>query len=254
MINEPIPTKNEEITAEETILETTSKIKTNNIYIWVGVGVAITTLILGYIFLFTDIKLSNLIPFGKDTIALVNGVPIKQAEFQNSVKNVTDAYTQQGVDVNDPATREVIESEAVKRLINTELLLQAAAGAGHTADDAQVDEQVSALIAEFGGEEALQTRLSELNITKEMLRNDVREQIIVGDYLEKETEVGSITVTDEEINTFFENLKAQYGKQLPPLEDIKVQIEDDIKVQKQQGVLSEILANLRANAEVEVRL
>jgi len=87
-----------------------------------------------------------------------------------------------------------------------------------------------------------------------MLRNDVREQIIVGDYLEKETAVGSITVTEEEIASFYENLKTQYGEQLPPLEDIRTQMEADIKIQKQQGVLSEILADLRANAEVEVRI
>ncbi len=228
--------------------------KTSNLHLWIGVGVALATLVLGYVFLFTDINPSALIPFNKNTVALVNDVPIKQIEFQNSVKNVTDAYTQQGVDVTDPATIEMIEGEAVKRLINTELLLQAAAEAGYTAPDSRVDEQVNALTTEFGGEEALQTRLNELNIDKDMLRNDVREQIIVGDYLEKETAVGSITVTEEEIASFYENLKTQYGEQLPPLEDIRTQMEADIKIQKQQGVLSEILADLRANAEVEVRI
>ncbi len=255
MMNEPTTTENNNPTVvEETAPETPTKTKNSSLSMWVGVGVAIAALVLGYIFLFTDIQLSTIVPFGKDTVALVNGVPIKQTEFQNSVKNVTDAYIQQGVDVTDPATQEVINSEAVKRLINTELLLQAANKAGYTADDARVDEQVNALTTQFGGEEALQTRVDELNITKEMLRNDVREQIIVGDYLEKETAVGSITVSEEEVAAFYENLKTQYGDQLPPMEDIKAQMEADIKVQKQQGVLSEILADLRADAEVEVKI
>lgn len=254
MINEPTTMEHPETTHEEAFSKPTPTIKSSNVHMWIGVGVAIAAIILGYVFLFTDIKLSALIPFGKDTVALVNGVAIKQVEFQNSVKNVTDAYIQQGVDVTDPATQEIIESEAVKRLINTELLLQSANAAGYTADETRVDEQVAALTNDFGGEEALQTRLDELHITKDMLRNDVREQIIVSDYLEKETAVGSITVNDEEIATFYENLKTQYGDKLPPLEDIKAQIEADIKVQKQQGVLGEILADLRANAEVEVRL
>jgi len=254
MINEPTSTETNDTAVEAVISDKTAKNKNANLHMWIGIGVALMAMILGYLFLFTDIKLTSLIPFGKDTVALVNGVPIKQVEFQNSVKNVTDAYSQQGVDVTDPATQEMIASEAVKRLINTELLLQAANNAGYTADDTKVDEQVASLISEFGGEEALQIRLSELNITKDMLRNDVREQIIVSDYLEQETAIGTITVTEEEINTFYENLKTQYGEQLPPKEEIRSQMETDIKIQKQQGVLSEILADLRAQAEVEVRI
>lgn len=254
MMNEPTSTQTNDTAVETVTSEQTVKNMNSNLHMWIGIGVALIAIIIGYIFLFTDIKLSSIMPFGKDTVALVNGVPIKQVEFQNSVKNVTDAYSQQGVDVTDPATQEVIASEAVKRLINTELLLQAAGSAGYTADDVKVDEQVASLISEFGGEEALQTRLYELNITRDMLRNDVREQIIVGDYLDKETAIGSITVTEEEITAFYENLKTQYGEQLPPKEEIRAQMETDIKIQKQQGVLSEILADLRANAEVEVRI
>ena len=221
---------------------------------WVGIVITVIILVLGYVFLFTDTKLANIMPFNKGTVALVNGVAINQIEFQNSVKNVTEAYVQQGLDIEDPATKDVINSEAVKRLINTELLLQAASKAGYTADDARVEEQVEVLTKEFGGKEALMSRLAELQIDERMLHNDVREQIIVSNYLEKETAVGSITVNDEEVAIFYENLKTQYGEQLPPLEDIRTQVEADIRVQKQQGVLSEILADLRAAAEVEVRI
>ena len=260
MTNEPTNSESTpepivEDTATGTIDATKAKLpKTSNLNMWIGIVVAVMALILGYVFLFTDSKLSDMMPFGRDTVALVNGEAIKQIEFQNSIKNVTDAYVQQGIDVTDPATIEVIESEAVKRLINTELLLQAANKAGYTADDERVAGQLTILKEEFGGDEALEARLAELNLTEEMLYNDVREQIIVGDYLEKETAVGTVAVSEEEISTFYENLKGQYGEQLPPLEDIKTQIEADVRIQKQQAVLSEVLADLRAVADVEVRL
>lgn len=220
----------------------------------IGGVIAITLFALGYLALFTDIDFAAYIPFIEQPVATVNGVAISQAEFENSVTSVEAQMIAQGLDPNDERSADVITGQALGQLINAQLLIQAATEAGYEADEAAVQAQMEAMEANFGGEAALQEQLEELNLTEDMFRQDVVEQLTVNAYLEGETNLTAIEVTDEEIDTFYANIKEQYGDQVPPVEDIREQIIADIQIQKQQGVISGILADLRAAADIEINI
>jgi len=230
---------------------TTSGMSGRNMLI--GVVLALAVLVLGYLFLFSDLTPGSLNPMERDVVALVNGEPITENELQNSIRNVTDSMTAQGMDVENTESAGVIESEALNQLINTELLLQAAQTAGYRASDEEIATEIAQLETNFGSAAELETRLTELNIDRQALERDVAEQLIVSNYLENETPVGEITVTQEELETFYASLVEQYGEQLPPQEEIQEQLEGELTAQKQREILGTILAELRAAAEVEIK-
>lgn len=239
------------VTSEPAVEEAKKPNKINTI---IGVVVALVAFGLGYLILFTNVNLLSYVPFVETSVATVNGVSISQTEFDNSFQSVVNSMTARGANVNDPGVIEVMRSEAMSQLVNTQLLLQAAKEAGYGANEEEIAEQIAQLEADFGGREALDERLAELNITQEMFKQDIEEQVAVSAYLRDETPVGGTEVTEEEIDEFYANLQQQYGEQLPPREDIETQMIADIQIQKQQSLLSAILADLRADAEIEINI
>lgn len=236
--NETVETQTPEtaVTTEDT---TTSASKKKP-FILIIVGVVL--LALGYLAFFTD--------FFATPPATVNGVSISQVELDNSITNVTDELAAQGVDISTDQAKGIIESDALNRLINTELLLQAAAAAGYSVEEGAVNDQVELLTNQFGGKEKLNEHLAELKLTEEMMREDISEQLSVEAYLTGETKIAEITASEEDVINFYNNLRDQYGDQLPPLPDIRLQVEGDVLGQKQQELLGQILADLRAEASV----
>lgn len=246
-INAPATPAPEPASTEEAPTNTSKK----NIII--GAAIAVVAVAIGYAAFFTD-TFGDLVSFNSKTVATVNGVSITRVDFENSLKNVKNSITAQGADPEDPNIQEVVEGEALKQLINTQLLLQAAAEAGYEVDEEELEKQMMQLEINYGGTEQLENAMSELGITQDMLREDVGEQMLVNQYLEHETEIAKITASDEEVEAFYENLKPEFGDELPPLDDIREPITKDILEQKQRGMLGSILANLRAQAEVEIKM
>lgn len=245
-----LPSNDTSTTAADT--HTTQHANKRNLTI--GIGVTVLALILGYAFLFTDV-LPTKNPFESNAAARVNGVTIATEEYEHSLENVTQTLQLQGIDTTDETIQEQMKSEALNRVINTQLLLQAATAGGYTADEAAINEQFSLLEEQFGGADGLAEQLTTLEIDETMLREDIAEQIIVTQYLEGETTIEEITVTDEEVQEFYNSLVAQAGdntESLPALEDVRPQIETELISQKQQQMLADILANLRAQADVEI--
>lgn len=212
-------------------------------------GAVVLTVALGiaYVLFFTNLGNGLL---GGGAPATINGTEISTIEYENSINAVTQEFTQQGFDTSSPEAQEQIQNDALNRLINTELLLQAAAADGYTVDEEKINEQLATLTAQFGGEDALNTQLEVLQLTPEMVREDIYQQLLVDAYLADQETITTITVTEDEIVSFYGDLREQYGEQLPELAEIRDRIQADITTQKQQTVLSEILADLRADATI----
>ena len=219
-----------------------------------GVIVTLLALGIGYVTLFTDIKLTSYIPFMDATVATVNGVAISETEFENSSASVRATIEAQGGDTETEGAKAAIKSQAISQLINAQLLIQAATEAGYTADPAEVDAQIAAIEENFGGKEAFAARLEELNITEKMFRQDVVEQVMVTAYIEGETDIADTAVSDEEIAAFYANIQAQYGEDIPSVEDLREQIVADLQIQKQQAELGDIIATLRDAADIEINI
>lgn len=188
----------------------------------------------------------------KDTVAVVNGTRITQTELDENVAMMTKSAEAQGVDVADATVTSEIRTQALENLISNALLTGAAKKAGKGANEAAVKTAYDSLVAEVGGEEELKTRMETVGLTTETLFKNIGDRLMVDAYIESVTDIKSLSVTDEEITAYLDSIKTE-GVTLPPLEEIKPQIEATLLAEKQQKVVTDLIEKLRAEGEVEIR-
>lgn len=184
-------------------------------------------------------------------VATVNGVEISGAEFAQNREQVIISAQQQGVDVEDPQVLEEIEAQALEVLINTQLLRQAATDAGIVISEDEIEARYQEIVESVGGEETLTSRMGELGITPDSLRNDIEGELLVQALIEAEVDTSSIEVSEEEVVAFYEQAGGQ-GAELPPLEEVRGEIEQQIRGSQEQELVGEYIESLRSAAEIEI--
>lgn len=185
-------------------------------------------------------------------VATVNGESISRAQYDETLARVTAQAEQQGLDISDPQVASEIQNQVIDSLVNNLLLVQAATAADISPTEAAIDEQMASIITQFGGEEALQTQMESLDLTEAEVRADISEQLAVEELVTGEVDLESITVTDAEVQEFYDTIAAQNPDLVPPLADVSEQIEAQLQAEKEQVLIDELLASLRAQADIEI--
>lgn len=187
------------------------------------------------------------------TMATVNGTRIFKKDFDESVKLIEQNAVQQGADISDVATQKEIRDQALEVLINNTLLISAAKDAGFVVTDEDIQKKYDELVEQLGSVETLALRMSEVGLTEEKLRANIAERILSDLYIESVTPIKDLSVSDEEINEFMKSINTGEAK-LPPLAEIRPQIEQQILGQKRQQIVDNLLAKLRKEGEIEIKL
>src|SRR3989338_7858413 len=145
-------------------------------------------------------------------VARVNDVEILMSDFTSSYDQLLEMSSSQGIDVSDPALLEQLRTQAVDTLVNAEVLRQAAIAAGMTATE----------------NEFLIQGLFDANIDS-----------------------ANLTATEEELTALYDQAGGVEAG-LPPMAEIKDQIEAQIIFDKEQKLISAFIESLRAEATIEV--
>jgi HPt (histidine-containing phosphotransfer) domain-containing protein len=90
-----------------------------------------------------------------------------------------------------------------------------------------------------------------MGMTEADLRADIREQLVVDQLIQQETDFLAVTVNEADVAAYYEAISAN-NPELPPLENIAAELEANLRQQKQQQVVSDYIQTLRAEAEIEV--
>lgn len=215
----------------------------------VGVIIVLLALGVGY-YLYTG----GMTPFGGhggNSVATVNGEEVPRSVLNENIDRAAGLAVEQGVDPNDPTVRSQIESQALTSVINTTLLIQAAREGDITVTDAQIDEQITLLESQYGGAEALGTAMQNVGIDSGSLREDIREQLLVDQYVRQSEEFTSISATEEEAIDAYQRVSSQ-NPDIPPFEEVAEQIQQQLIAQKQQLAVEEIISRLRAVATIDI--
>ncbi len=191
----------------------------------------------------------NLFGGGK-AVARINGEKITQAEFDERLSQILASPQAQSLQLDDPSFRAQIEEQVLTEMINTRLLLQTALDAGHTATEEEVDGEYNLIVERLGSEEVLAEELARGGLTASEFRSNVRDQIIIQKLLEENIGLEQLAPTDEEVDAFYESISDQEG--IPPLEDIRSQIEGQLAAQREQELVGGYIAELRTNANIEL--
>ena len=184
------------------------------------------------------------------TVATVNGVPIFESVFDAQVAQATSTLKAQGQDVDSSDKLTAIKTNVLTALINNELVSEEIAKANITATDAQVETEHQALITQLGGQDKLNAQLAAANMTDATLRANIAKQLAIQTYLHNAIASTAVNVSDAEIKKFYDdNTKGQTNP--PKLKDVSAQIKQQILTNKQQQLVNDFLAGLRAKAQIQ---
>lgn len=186
--------------------------------------------------------------------AIVNGTKISKADYDKNLTQLQTGATAQGMDVNNESLQAEIKQQAIDVLINTELLRQAAYSEGALVTDEQIEARYQEIVTSIGGEEQLAAKMAELNITEPALRKDIEGEILIQGHLSKAVDTSTITVTEKEVTDAYAQISgtAGAGVTVPPLEEIKTQLEAQLKTNKEQELVNAYITKLREAATIEV--
>ena len=184
-------------------------------------------------------------------VAVVNGETITESELAVASTQLAQAAAAQGADPADPTIQATIRSQALDLMIGTALLTQTAEAQGVTVPDEEVAERLVAIEADAGGAELLATRMQEFGITMESLESDVRSELVISQLLDSIVTDEDTVVTEAEIVAAYEEAGGS-GVELPPLEEVRTQIETQLQQVKGQSVIEAYVEQLRANADIEI--
>lgn len=187
-------------------------------------------------------------------VALVNGIEISREAYQTNRNQLEESAVGQGADISDPEVVEQINTQTIETLINTELLKQKAMELNIEASEEEVEARFNTIVEQVGGEEELTARMEELGLTEEGLRSDIVEEIIIQKLFVAEAGTDTIEVTDEEVEQVFAQVSAQGGDEITLDDETREMIVSNIRMSKEQSLVTEYIQSLRDNADVEVKI
>jgi hypothetical protein len=193
----------------------------------------------------------------KDVVATVNGEEISKADYETELENTKATYAQQGINLDDfdEKQMEELETSILDQLINTKLVLQTSADEGIAIEQTEIDTELEGIKSQFEDDKQFEEALAETNLTEEKLEKQVREQLTVSEYFK--SEIGEITVSEEEVKTFYDQYKKQLEGQeqeVPEFETIQPQLEQQATAQKKNEKVSELLEELRKVNEKNIEI
>jgi len=194
--------------------------------------------------------------FNDPTVAVVNGKKIHQTELTESLGLLEQSAAAQGIDTTTETAMKDLKDQAMTVLINNALLITAAEKASIKATDDDVQAKYDDLVKQLGSTEELTKRMEEIGLTEAKLRSNIKERILADAYIEANTPVNDLKVTDEEVNAFYTSISAGATdtSKLPALTDIRPQIEAEILNQKKQQLITDLLKKLHDEATIDLKV
>jgi len=223
------------------------------------VVLVLAVLAVGSYFVFGKNKTESPINNNVGSVATVNGAIISRETYDTQLANSIASYKTQGVDVADATKLSQIKTQVLENLISDELLNQGVAASGIKITADEIEKQFQVVLTGQGGADKLQAALIQNNLTEAQLRENISKQLAIQKYLLQNTDIASVAVSDAEIAQFYadysKSQKAADAKAVvPALKDLSAQIKQQLISDKQQTIVTNFIASLRAKATVETTL
>lgn len=226
---------------------TTPKVSGNNgLLILLALVVVAILAVGGYLFY------KNGMPGGESAVAMVDGQPITESDYNRSTAQISNVYTAQGLDTTSGQTATDIRDQALNTLINRQLILNAAAEAGTTVSNETVEAEYQSILTNMGGEQGLSSAIAASGVTLDQFREDLETDLVINAYLEQKLDTGSIVITDEEVQAAYDAAAASGAEGLPPFEEVSELIREQLVNDKQQAAIAAELERLRGEATIEI--
>lgn len=240
--------QNSEVTKKTASEGTSSTVKGQD----VGNKKTIISILVVMVLIFGALEFSGTtsILSGSKVLATVNGEKIRQSEFDTRLNQILSSPQAGAINIDDPGIRALAEEQVLNEMINTRLLLQVAVDSGFTTTDEAIQAEYDLIVNGLGGAEILAEELQKANLTEKTFRESLAEQLVIEQYIDDNIDPYSLIVSSEEIDAFYEQISGQEG--VPPLSEIKDQIERQLLSDKQQTAVLDLVESLRSAADIEI--
>lgn len=197
-----------------------------------------------------------------DVVAEVNGEKILKEDFVPLFETQYQQMAMQSQSTGQQVDEGQLKKQTAENMVSTELLSQEADKRGISVSDEDVKKGLK--------ETAESSQMSEEDFLKAMkdqgldeagVHEQLGQQLAIEGLIKDEH--GEFKVTDEEIGAAYEQAKtqqeqmgAQSGQQapMPPLEEVRPQLEEQVKSQKENEATQKYAGELRKDAKVTINL
>ena len=192
-----------------------------------------------------------------DVVAEVNGEEISQDEFLATYEPQFQQMAMQsqmtGEEVDEAQIREMVADS----MINNTLLIQEADSQGIEATEEDIDQLLTELAQQNQMESADQflAALEEQGTPEDEVMDQIEMQVKVDQLIANEA--GEIDVSDAEVEEMYaqlEDQQEQSGGELPPLDEVRSEIEDEVRNQQEMEFAQTLLDDLRSDADITIHL
>jgi len=184
--------------------------------------------------------------------AKVDGIPISRFDLVAEMNAIAPQYIKPG-QKRDPKTDEKVRKEALNRLIDRELAVQAAKKQGLKAPAEAVAEELKRIKEEMKTEDAYRKNLATSGITEEDLKMRIERNLLVEMITEKEV-FGKAVVDPEEARKVYEKKYASRKGPSRPMtfEEARPLIEKELMTAAVQKREDEWVREMRKGAKIEI--
>lgn len=198
-----------------------------------------------------------------DPVAVVNGDEVSRDEFVSVFQGQFQQMSMQSQMTGQPVNEDQLKQISVDGLVGTVLLDQEADKRGIEVSDSEIADQL-AQYAETNqvSEDEFIAAMGEQGMDRDEVIEQIERQLIVEKLLIDE--YGEFTATDAEIEAAYQEVAdqqaamggmgGQAGGELPPLEDVRDEVEEQIIAENQAEAMETLSQELRADADVTVFL
>ncbi len=139
----------------------------------------------------------------KDAVAMVNGTPITQQEFDRQVQFVLQRFASTNQMTPDPSMIGELKKSVLDKMIDAELLYQQSKKEKISIDDAKVDKELQNFKDKVNNPEEYKKFLETLKMTENDLKSDFRRNLAIQQLIDKEV-VNKVSVSDEDAKKFYD--------------------------------------------------
>lgn len=199
-----------------------------------------------------------------DVVAEVNGEVIAKDDFVEAYEAQAQQAAAQQAQTGQPLDEAKLRKQVAESLVTNELLIQEADRRDITATDKQVQQTLTDLAQQNGMKSADQfvKALEQQGMEREDIQTRAATQTkltrLVAD------EAGDVSASDKEVRAMYQQLKAQQesagaqggqaAQQVPPLAQVRPQIEQQIESQKEAEAAQALIGELRKNADITINV
>lgn len=148
--------------------------------------------------------------------------------------------------------QEISGDMALNQVIGEVLLLQEVQNSGIQVSDEEAEQIIETQLAMQGStleEYREQVEMQGISFDEEF--EQIKESLAVQAYVDSLLEEANFEVTQEDVQAYYEQARLEMGDDLPPLEEVELQIVQLIESELQQELINQRIIELQQNADIE---